>query len=152
MKRFKIQHLCMMLLVVCLLAAGCSQTNGDGTGADNAKKNVVVENCVVKTKLYEFAYPEAMIDVIRIAESEGKFTGNLEFYAMMMDTEFKIFDMKYNDDNGDWTLTYETKNGKKIPISFVMYEIPDDLNESAKATFCAAHEVVNDVVATLRLK
>lgn len=143
MKQVMKKSLCLLLAVICILAAGCSASGQKGI-------NLKVEKCVVTTDLYEFTYPEGMIDVIRVAEGEG--TGNLEFFAALTSGEQKIFDMKYDSTSGNFTVEFEKSGGKKILVSFVMYGVPETLDESDKMTFCAAQEAVNDVVATLVLK
>lgn len=145
MKQVMKKSLCLLLAVICILAAGCS-ANGNGQKGSKLK----VENCVVTTDLYEFSYPEGLVDVIRVAEVEG--TVNLEFYAAMTNGEQKIFDMKYDNTSGNFTVEFEKSGGKKIPVSFVMYGVPENLSESDKMTFYAAQEAVNDIVASLVLK
>lgn len=151
MKLLRKQSLMIVWMMLCLLVSGCHGMSADLDYTQN-KCEFLVENCVVTTDWYECEYPEAMMDVVRITEGEDKFDGNLEFYALLMDGAVPIFDLVYNSDHGDWVIEYEKDDGKKIPISFVMYAIPDNLSESDEMTFMAAQEVVNDIVGTLCLK
>lgn len=143
-----------VLLLACLVG-GCSQSGGAEAHSrqnEEPNKELTVENCRIATEWYECSYPEALSEVICVEKMEGEFTGDLEFYADMADCKQRIFDLMYDDDQGDWTIEYENAAGKKIKVSFVMYKIPDGLSESDEMTFAAAQEAVNDIVSTLKLK
>ena len=141
---------CMaVLLAVCVLLTGCGN---EKAGSKQAVNELVVENGKVTTNWYECAYPEAMQNTIRVDKAEGEFTGDLKFYVTLPDSEHLIFDLKYNNAQGDWTIEFEKDGGEKVPVSFVMYSVPAFMSENDKTQFFMAQEVVNDIVSTMKLK
>ena len=141
------------LLVVCALLGGCSpERSVTNETVSNVKGGtVVVENGIVTTDWYECSFPDVLLDTIRVDKAEAS-EGDLVFYVKLPDSEHRIFDLKYNSTQGDWTIECEKTTGEKVPISFVMYKTPEYMSENDKVAFLMAQEVVNDVVSTLKLK
>lgn len=99
---------------------------------------------------YELSYAGWMKDSIRWEELPEE--GSLRFFVTLSNGEEELFTMRLNQDEGDFVIMKENTAGEKIPVAFLMTDIPEGLSAEEEQTFCLAQELVNDVVASLVLK
>lgn len=99
---------------------------------------------------YELTYSGDMSEKIRYEELTGE--AGLCFYVGLSSGEVKLFQILINEAKGDFVQMKENSAGEKIPVSFLMESIPEDLSEEDAHTFLMAQDLANDIVGSLVLK
>jgi hypothetical protein len=99
---------------------------------------------------YELTYAGYMKEYIVWEESQEK--GGLCFYVKLSGGNVPLFTLLLNQAQGELVVMKVNAEGEKIPISFVMEQMPEDLSEEDKQLFATAQETVNDIIGSLTLK
>lgn len=99
---------------------------------------------------YELSYSGNMADVISWQELPEE--GGLQFYVKLSTGDAALFTLLLDRMEGELVTMKENSAGEKVPVSFLMEEIPEDLSEEDKTAFCFAQDTVNEIIASLKLK
>ena len=105
---------------------------------------------VVETTFGCFQYPTAFSDLITVKAKSEDLSANIEFFVQINSKEVPLFTVHYGGTEGNpcglLTLSEDTK---PIVVSVIFATPPADLSSENEATFGAAQEIFNDVIASM---
>lgn len=104
----------------------------------------------IKMPEYEMAYSGEMKDVI-LTETLSDANG-IKFSVKLSESEAHIFTMLYNTNQGELVTVLTDAKGERVPVAFLMPNIPEGLSAEDEFLFYTAQESVNDIVSSLVLK
>lgn len=104
----------------------------------------------IKMPEYEMAYAGEMKDVI-LTETLSDANG-IKFSVKLSESEAHIFTLLYNTTQGELVTVLTDSKGERIPVAFIMPNIPEGLSAEDEYLFYTAQESVNDIVSSLVLK
>ena len=99
---------------------------------------------------YTLTYAGELKDQISYEQLPEK--DHLRFYVSLSRGKQPIFTLQWAVAEGELVTMVDGGNGEKIPVSFAMEPIPDDLNEADHTLFCTAQEQVNAIIASIKVK
>lgn len=138
------------IIISAMLLAGCSgpmqqietETNGTYTEPSNLPQ---VE---VSMDEYSFAYAGDRASIIAIEETEQ----GLAFFVELDVGKAPMFTLVYNSQEGDIVTVLMSESGERVPVSIMMFAMPDNLSEKDQQRYALAQESVNEIVDSIKLK
>ena len=156
-KRMRAMFALILVVTLAALMAACSDQNTGVTEPAYEEIEEVVESIPetlppvqIKMPDYELTYSGAFQELIQVKELENEQA--LAFSVKLSKTEEELFVLRYNTDEGDLVTIVEDAKGNRIPVAFLMREVPGNLSKEDIDLFCSAQEAVNEIVASLTLK
>ena len=99
---------------------------------------------------YEFTYSGEMAELITTEELTEE--NGLRFMIQLSTEKIPLFTLLWNQTQGDVVQMMKNEAGEQIPVAFMMETAPEELSEADNATFCLAQDVVNDIIASIKVK
>lgn len=156
MKRLKKQVTAMLCVALSLsaavfLTAGCQKTpENPETEPNTTLLEPTAPPVYVQLPEYEFSYSGELAEQITLEELTDQV--GIRFHITLGQKKLPLFTLLLDQVQGDTVQMIENSKGEKIPVSFVMEAIPEGLTAQEEETFCMAQDLVNDVIASIRLK
>lgn len=101
---------------------------------------------------YEFTISAQLAERISCREIVDSEVLDVEVYTKLGDKEYTVFTMIFNFTEGDIVHMLNTAEGEKVPIAFVMKELPEGLSDEAASEFYIAQGVVNEIIGSIKAK
>ena len=144
MKRF----IAVLCLCGVLTASFCGCKPEEAVPMTDSSEQTTVQPVQIESDEYVLTYSGEMKDLISTAEREE----GLEFSVRLSYGTEPIFTIRINVLEGELVQMIDGPNGEKIPVSFAMNLIPENLSQEDQLTFCSAQDLVNDIIGSLKLK
>ena len=144
------KRITLLLCVAAILAAGLWGGAGEETAAptENPTEETTVPPVVVQTPEFEMSYSGQMKDLIGYAETEE----GLTFSVNLPGGQRPIFTVRFHVMEGELVQMIDGPDGEKIPVSFDMKAVPENLSQEDRQTFCQAQDEVNAIIDSLKIK
>lgn len=101
---------------------------------------------------YEFTISAQLAERISCREIVDSEVLDVEVYTKLGDKEYTVFTMIFNFTEGDIVHMLNIAEGEKLPIAFVMKELPEGLSDDAASEFYIAQGVVNEIIGSIKAK
>ena len=106
------------------------------------------EDILVSTSYCTLRYPFAFSDLITVTAAPEE--ESLLFTAVLEDAQVPVFALRFGVQAGIEAGTLQLPvTGETVSVGIDLMELPEDLDQAHHASFYAAQEVINDVIASL---
>lgn len=121
----------------------------DNFSVDMKEQDDVIE---VSTIFGTLTYPSAFSDVIQVYAEQIEEVSKLKFVGIIGEEQLGLFDICYGGTSGDFVKQIILEDGTTMNVYIILYDLPENMSEDDFNTFCAAQEIVNDIVTSIEKK
>ena len=101
---------------------------------------------------YEFTLNEQLAQTVSFRELADTDALDAEAYTKLGDREYTLFTIIFQSVEGDIVHMLGNAEGEKIPVAFVMNQLPEGLSDEEATEFYIAQGTVNDVMSSIKAK
>jgi len=118
---------------------------------DETVQTTAPETVQVEILGYEFTLNAQIAEKVFCRELADTAETDVEVYTKLGEQEYTLFTMIFNSTEGD--IVHMLGNAEeKLPIAFMMNELPEGLSDEEAAQFYMAQGAVNDIMGSIKAK
>ena len=140
----------LCIVTATVLLSGCSvqehQVATENSGSVYTEEATLP---LVEVVMEEYSFTYAGEKALVIASE--KTDNGLAFFADLENEKMPIFTLVYNSQEGDIVVILGAESDKRVPVAFLMHEMPDGLSDEDMQKFILAQESVNEIVESIKL-
>ena len=107
------------------------------------------ESIVVETTYGKFGYPKAFMDVMAVETAVVSGDECLKFISYLDGIPADVYTIYFDSNNGSICGHQVLPGDKKVNVSVVFADAPDQISDDWKTTFYAVQETFNDVIVSM---
>lgn len=119
---------------------------------DETKQTSAPEGVYVEILNFEFVLNAKMAEKVFFRENEDTVEKDVTVYTKINDQEYMVFTIVSDSVEGDIVQMVSDTAGTKIPVAFVMNELPEGVADEAANEFYIVQGVVNEIIESIRMK